>query len=116
MLSCGENPLTYLLSQPAADGLIEKAKSRIGNGDGKDENAHAHENMVADRSVYMGVCPFHLDVDERVVGDVERIGNSAKEIAHGGTLPIGTLAARPDHHYKGENHEHAEGIVDAVEA
>ena len=34
MLSCGENPLTYLLSQPAADGLIEKAKSRIRNGDG----------------------------------------------------------------------------------
>lgn len=58
----------------------------IGYGYRRYEDAYGHPYVGAERSVGMLRGPVHLYLDHRIVGDVERIGDHAEELAYCGGL------------------------------
>ena len=58
--------------------------------------------------------PAHLYIHQRIVGDVDRIGNFPEPFANCGSLRVSCHAAATGEHYDREEKEDADCLVDAV--
>ena len=63
------------LFQPLTGRLIIEFQRSVGNADGEEEDADGDKDVGVDGQILMSRGPRHLPVDERIVGDVERIGD-----------------------------------------
>ena len=70
-----------MLGEPLAGGLVEELQAGPGEEYREGEEADRNHNMLAHRCVGVDSLPRHLGIDHRVVGDVERIGEFAEELA-----------------------------------
>ena len=66
-------PLEPMLCEPLTDRLVEELEGCPGDEDGYEEDRYGHHDVLPLRCFRMRCCPRHLHVDERIVGDVERV-------------------------------------------
>ena len=103
-----------LLLQPLAYRQVIEFIGSIGHKYGKHEDADGDEDVCAERCILMTIHPRHLHVDERIMGDVDRIGNFSQETVDGFRFTALNTAASTHCHYQWETNQDSEGFVEPV--
>ena len=100
--------------QPLTDGQVVEFQRTVGHEDGEDEKTDADGDVRGCGQVWMAGLERHLEVDERIVGDVKRIGDFAQELAYSLTSLVGDLTSCTKAYDEREADEDDKGFVETV--
>ena len=103
-----------MLLEPFADGLVVNLQQTPGQDDGHKEDAGGHGDVLPQRRLGMLRCPVHLHIHQRIVGDIEGIGDISQPFADGCTLRIRGLGTGAGQDNKREKNEDAQCLIEAV--
>ena len=106
--------MEQFLFQPLTHWQIVELVGGIGQQDGGYEHADGYEHMGGSRCIGMIDRPLHLQVDERIVGDIEREGYLAKKAVDGRRARPRDTATCADADNEREHQEDDDGVVDTV--
>ena len=104
-----------MFCQPSAYRRIVELEGCPCDEDGDGEEADGCQDVRSQRRVQMTVHPAGVHVGQRIVGDVEREGDVAQELADGCRFLSFDGAAGAQHEHDGENDEHADELIGSVD-
>ena len=96
------------------DGCVVKFQGSISHADSCKENAYAYKQMGAERQRGMSLRPTHIEIDERIMGDVERIGYFTEKLTHLNCAAPFERAAGSGHHYDREYQQYGSETIESV--
>ncbi len=103
-----------MLPEPFANGLVVEFERSLCNGDNEDEEGNADGDVRADRSIGMARCPCRLNVNPRIVRDIERIGNVTQPFAYGSGSLAADWAACSQGNDQREKEQHGNHVIRSV--
>ena len=101
------------VGEPAAQGQVVETQRDVCQGDGADIGKHHIGRAFRDGGT-MIAHPCRIDIDDGIMGDVERIGDVAQEFANGRGAGARDLSARSHGNNDGEDEENATSLVKPV--
>ena len=100
--------------EPLADGFVVGLEEAVSHDDGHEEDAGPHGNVLPQRSVRVRGDPVHLHIHQRVMRDVDGIGDVAEPSADGRAPGIDRHRSGARQDDDREQHQDADRLVQAV--
>ena len=106
--------LEQFVFQPFANGFVIELERCPCYGYGDAEEADGNHDMLVEWGILMIECPSHLYIDERIVRDVERVGDVTKELAELLRLLANHFTAGAHSYDERENSENDNRLIQSV--
>ena len=103
-----------MILEPLADGQVVELVEAVRHDDGHEDDPGPHGHVLPQRRVRVHGGPVHLHIHQRVVRDVDGIGDIAEPAADGRAPGAGRDRPGARQHDEREHHQDAERLVQAV--
>ena len=103
-----------MLGEPLTHRFVVSLEDGITDEDGHHHDAYTNEPLLPKLGIGMVVYEGHLQEDELEVGDVERIGKVAEELADARAVAVSRPASGSQQDDEGEEQDYAEHLIESV--
>ena len=103
-----------MLLEPLANRLVIDLQQAPGEDDREEEYSNTHHDVLPQRCACILRNPVHLHVHQRIVCDIDRVGNISQPFAHGRAPGVGGLGACTGKDYQREQNQDADCLEQAV--